>query len=101
MAKRTSLKELEAARMSLNSSSPETVDRGGGGPHRKGPPRPCLGPLGFGIGWGGRVLAKPGQFAPHTSGVCRTSLNTTTSTSSFLWIAVMKCASHLVVCDSL
>ena len=47
------------------------------------------------------MLAKPGQFAPHTSGVCRTSLNTATSTSSFLWIAVMKCASHLVVCDSL
>ena len=101
MAKTTSLQEVAAARMSLNSSSPETVDRGGSGPHRKGPPRPCLGPLGCGIGRGGRVLAKPGQFAPHTSGVCRTSLNTTTSTNSSLWIVVMKCVSHLVVSDSL
>ena len=99
MAKTTSLQEVEAARMSLNSSSPETVDREGSGPHRKGPPRSCLGPLG--IGRGGRVLAKPGQFAPHTSGVCRTSLNTTTSTNSSLWIVVMKCVSHLVVSDSL
>ena len=67
MAKTTSLQEVEAARMSLNSSSPETVDREGSGPHRKGPPRSCLGPLG--IGRGGRVLAKPGHVGGRDSKV--------------------------------
>lgn len=63
--KTTSLQEA-AARMSLNSSSPETVDRGGSGLTGKGPPRALPGSPGMWDRRGGRVLAKPGQFvAPH------------------------------------